>query len=360
MLVSRVERVIWKWEPMSAELIVNWSKGVGPSGAALSGDALSELLAELRPTSWITGPRRFAGPFSIACPGVPAGLFTVSTGRMLVRHPPDATPVEVKIGEVVVVVGGETVVLCDHMQTPVRRLERVLTREQIRSRRPVTIGQGETMVEFIGAAMRFDPGASGVLLASLPSVFVVRDEDDGELTSAVSMLRAYASDASAGSQAFLNCVVNAIFVESIRRHLSTAPPERGVLRASSDEQIGPVVALIHAAPAEPWDIGRLAREAGLARSTFCERFRALVGEPPAGYLRTVRLRRAASLLRTTGLDLSAIASRVGYQSQGALGTAFKNWSGQTPGEYRHATRSSHGLRPGDDPSVYTKAITPSD
>jgi AraC-like DNA-binding protein len=43
---------------------------------------------------------------------------------------------------------------------------------------------------------------------------------------------------------------------------------------------------------------------------------------------------AASLLRSTKLNLAEIADRVGYGSEAALSRAFKRWVGIAPAPYR--------------------------
>ena len=44
------------------------------------------------------------------------------------------------------------------------------------------------------------------------------------------------------------------------------------------------VTLLHSKPAHPWTLEQLAREVGLSRSSFAERFMHFVGQPPMHYL----------------------------------------------------------------------------
>lgn len=334
---------------MAAELVLNWFRAAGPPAAALAGDALSVLLTELRPTSWVSGLCSLSRHCAVAFPAAPASVILVSAGRLLVRRDPDAVPLEARKGDAVVLIGGTTHVICDDVASPVQPVDRFVSREQVRDRRPVVLGRGPACASFLGAAVRFDPVVAPGLLRSLPGqIFVsARADGGGALGVAIQLLEDRASDTTPGSHALLNCLVGAIVVEAIRAHAHDTPPPTGVLRAAADERIGPVVSLMHADLAKPWTLERLSLEAGLSRSSFCERFRDLMGHSPATYLRHVRMRHAARLIRTTELELASIAAQVGYRSEGAFCTAFKNWAGRTPGAYRTARDASLGLRPND-------------
>jgi AraC-like DNA-binding protein len=114
-------------------------------------------------------------------------------------------------------------------------------------------------------------------------------------------------------------------------HASSAPPAAG-----RDPFVGPILAIMHARPGEPWSVATLAREAGLSRSVFAARFAAEVGVPPMHYLLECRMRAASSLLHSGQACLKEIARRAGYSSEPAFSLAFKRWSGRPPGAYRDA------------------------
>ncbi|MEZ6317263.1 MAG: helix-turn-helix transcriptional regulator [Phycisphaerales bacterium] len=116
------------------------------------------------------------------------------------------------------------------------------------------------------------------------------------------------------------------------------PPARRRRRRAHRHVLG----LVHARPGFPWTLPSLAAEAGLSRSSFAERFLSVVGCTPAAYLRTVRVVRAAELLRTTTRPISQVAHAVGYASESAFTGAFRRWSGMTPGEYRGAVEVPGG------------------
>src|SRR3546814_11360945 len=100
---------------------------------------------------------------------------------------------------------------------------------------------------------------------------------------------------------------------------------------------------LHTHPERHWTTASMAESAGMSRSLFCKSFREAVGATPIHYLKTVRLELAASLLRQTGLQLSEVTHRVGYQSDEAFLTAFPPGYGLTPGTVRSATSPLRGL-----------------
>ena len=73
---------------------------------------------------------------------------------------------------------------------------------------------------------------------------------------------------------------------------------------------------------------------GVSRKTLCTRFKNETGETFAAYVRRLRLERARRLLDTTDYDIAQIAYRTGFSSQSHLQTAFKQFTGLTPREWR--------------------------
>lgn len=87
-------------------------------------------------------------------------------------------------------------------------------------------------------------------------------------------------------------------------------------------------------PALPWTIERLAREAGVSRSTLAQKFKSQTGQTPNEFLLNLRMRLAEELMRGRKHHLKEIARRTGYQSVSAFSTAFKRWSGSPPSVHR--------------------------
>jgi transcriptional regulator GlxA family with amidase domain len=108
------------------------------------------------------------------------------------------------------------------------------------------------------------------------------------------------------------------------------------VRPARDARIARALAALTARPAERWTVAKLARVAALSRAAFARRFAKEVGAPPLRHLTTVRMERAAELLRATDASLSEIAATVGYANEFALSRAFRRHTGSPPGVYRRA------------------------
>jgi len=143
------------------------------------------------------------------------------------------------------------------------------------------------------------------------------------------------SDNDVGSQIIVPRLLEVLFVQVLRHWLDTRPVgEHGWLGALRDEPIGNALGLMHASPARAWTVRSLARSVGLSRPVFARRFTERVGDTPMGYLRGVRVERAARLLVETADSLAAIATAVGYTSEYAFNRAFRRARGVPPGRFR--------------------------
>jgi AraC-like DNA-binding protein len=148
---------------------------------------------------------------------------------------------------------------------------------------------------------------------------------------------AASDDRDAGQEAMLAKLSELMFVEALRAHIDGLPPEaRSWVAGLRDPEIGTALRLIHGRFAEPWTLESLAREVGMSRSSFADRFTAYVGLPPMTYLAQWRLQVAARLLQNGTMSVARVAATVGYQSESAFNRAFKRHVGRPPGSWRRA------------------------
>lgn len=141
----------------------------------------------------------------------------------------------------------------------------------------------------------------------------------------------------AGWSAIAELSAKLIVLHALREHLIGSPKPSNSdnwLRAALNPTIGPVLALIHAAPEKPWTVNSLAGACAMAKSAFSDRFRELVGESPLQYVTGYRMQIACRLLSTTDLGIREIAAQVGYESGSTFSNAFKRQQGKSPIDYR--------------------------
>jgi AraC-like DNA-binding protein len=84
-------------------------------------------------------------------------------------------------------------------------------------------------------------------------------------------------------------------------------------------------------------VEELAREAGLSRSVFSERFGKKIGVPPMQYLIEWRMALAKAMLQRESPPLEIVAAAIGYQSASAFSTAFRREVGRPPSHFARVT-----------------------
>jgi AraC-like DNA-binding protein len=173
---------------------------------------------------------------------------------------------------------------------------------------------------------------------TLPDVLVENTNDDSIgalIASTVREIVALVESATPGSQAMLGRLMELLFVEVLRRHVTRLPTNSiGWLAALNDPLVGRALQLVHADPARRWTADDLAREAGASRTVLAERFNGLLGRPPIDYVTSWRIQLAAERLRNSHDPIATIAADVGYESEAAFNRAFKRLTGVTPGKWR--------------------------
>src|SRR5205823_526644 len=86
-------------------------------------------------------------------------------------------------------------------------------------------------------------------------------------------------------------------------------------------------------PGERWTLPALANQAGMSRSRFAARFKAITGASPIDYLICWRMLLACERLSLGIESVAAISASLGYESESAFSTAFKRVIGCAPRTY---------------------------
>ena len=84
---------------------------------------------------------------------------------------------------------------------------------------------------------------------------------------------------------------------------------------------------------ELFSIEELSREASYSNMHFYRKIKALAGQTPSQFLRTIRLKRAAELLSKNSDNVTQIAYSVGFNSLSYFNKCFKEQFGVTPGQF---------------------------
>jgi AraC-like DNA-binding protein len=205
-------------------------------------------------------------------------------------------------------------------------------------------GGGRDRTTVVCGFLGLDAKPFNPLLAALPRVLHVRGAALGVDSWVTTFLRAVVAESNQkrpGGEAVLERMSEMLFVEVLRRHIDSLPPEQtGWLAGMRDAAVGRALSLLHERPAEPWTLEKLSEDAGLSRSSLHERFVHLIGQPPMQYLTRWRMQVASGLLRDTNATVLGVSLDVGYESEAAFSRAFKREVGVSPGAWRRDRREA--------------------
>jgi AraC-like DNA-binding protein len=135
-----------------------------------------------------------------------------------------------------------------------------------------------------------------------------------------------------GRDMILERLVEILLIEALRA-VPSEQAQPGLLRGLADPRIAIALRSMHGQVERAWTIPQLAREAGMSRSAFFDRFVRMVGSRPMEYLLSWRMAVAKSLLQGGGVSLDEVAQRIGYGSASTFSTAFSRHVGVAPGRF---------------------------
>ena len=128
--------------------------------------------------------------------------------------------------------------------------------------------------------------------------------------------------------------VSLIFLQIFRAHLASSKNQNNWFAALQHPGLAKVLEAMHAECGTNWSLDRLAKAAGMSRSTFALKFKKHMGLAPMDYLTKWRMQIASELLKDGQQSTADIARAIGYASESAFNVAFKRVIKATPGVYR--------------------------
>lgn len=313
-------------------------------------DILSEVLRDLRLESAVFCVLELRQPWSLAKDPLEAAPFHIVVEGRCVLECAGAEPIELGTGDLVILPHGDEHVLSSAPgieRTPFKQVLQQNGRSETWTHgtpigRPLEIRFGDAtgvVARLVSGVFAFRDLRRNPILEGLPGVIHLPGEHGrgpAWLESSLRLLLDEAFSEAPGSSAVAQRVADILFVQAVRAFLKTTPTSAGGwLRGLTDPQVAKALARVHSAPEVALTLQGLAKDVGLSRTVFAQRFRMLVGESVMAYVARRRMHVAAGLLGSTDLSLVEIAARVGYDSDVAFSKAFKRWAGEAPGRYRH-------------------------
>jgi AraC-like DNA-binding protein len=196
--------------------------------------------------------------------------------------------------------------------------------------------EGPADVRLLGGYFVFGSPDAALLVSLLPHLIHVRGEE--RLATMMKLVGDESREQRPARDVVMARLLEILLIEALRFSNSTAA-STGLLRGLADPRLAVAIRQMHGAPARPWTVVQLAKEAALSRSAFFERFSQTVGVPPMEYLLQWRMALAKNLLRRGEGKMVEVAERVGYSSASTFSTAFTRQVGQAPRQYALAMRS---------------------
>ena len=292
-------------------------------------DPLSDVFALLRIESLLSARIEVLGPWSLRFSAYRHMKFGgVLEGSFWLWTEDAAAPVKLEAGDFYLLTHGQP--YCTGSDPALAPID---GREVLASHRCpdgiVRYGNAGEKTSAAGGRFTFDDNTSDLLLTLLPPLVHVpaTSESAAPLRAVLELLRLETEAPRPGNSVAAVSLANMVLVQILRVHLASGIHTPGWLGALADPKIGAALGYMHADIARRWKIEELASAVAMSRTTFTERFKALVGMPPLNYLIRWRMAVAGAALRT-GKSLSSIAESVGYGSDTAFNSAFKRLTGQ--------------------------------
>lgn len=266
--------------------------------------------------------------FRTACLAKPA-LHYVAQGACWVTLPGDL-PRQLAAGDTFLLAEAPSYVLASDLQ---RRSEDGLSAFDWEHLDVAHHGEAETVL--VAGAFVFEALHARLLLVSLPSftLIPVQDPTSAILRGLLELLdreiRAEQIGAAMVTKRLAEILLVQVLCGHVARHGGAAT---GWIGAAADPRIGKALNLMHGDIRHDWSVDELARAIGMSRSAFAAEFKARTGSPPLDYFLRWRVQVGRDAHRKGG-TVAAVATKVGYASESAFGTAFKRVYGQAPKRY---------------------------
>lgn len=300
-------------------------------------DGLSSLLRDVNVRGVVYCLSDFAAPWGFSVENSPVAKYHVILNGTAILTVGDAAPMPLTTGDLVLLPHGDGHTISDQPGSPVRQLDAILADHPVDETGWLSYGGDGRRTRLLCGGFELNPALPDQLAEFLPPVMTL-DSSTGMtrwLEPLFALLNEQTHTKAPGAAAIYAKLADVFVTEALRSYLAAAD---GLTRlaqpAMPDPRIARIIKMLRGRPQGPWSVDAMAQSAGMSRTSFNTRFRAVLGEPPMAYLTELRLRRAAGYLATTNKSVREIAHLVGYDNEASFSKAFSRLFGRPPGEYR--------------------------
>lgn len=296
-------------------------------------DVLSDVLEKMKLSSAVYFKSDFSSPWGM---DVTAGSFAqfhiVVEGQCILETANDS--IILFAGDIVVFPFGTSHCLLDAKTS--EKVPGLKVVESILAGNSIFKGESHT-TSLVCGHFEFDKNLDHSFIKSLPDLIHIAasEKDERVWLTAVSDLIIYETGrGGAGSRLIVKKLGEVLFTHTLRAYMQTKAGDSGFMAALQDRRISNALIAIHENPQKYWNLVSLAEKAGMSRTAFSVRFKALLGETPLHYLTQWRIIQAKEWLEVTDKSVGEIAENVGYRSEAAFNRVFKKRVLLTPLKYR--------------------------
>jgi len=265
----------------------------------------------------------------------------------------EVSPLHVKTGDVFVLPTERTFVLAGDLNAPLTDGLKLFTNAPDKIGK---VGDGDDFFA-VGAHLALDAERGRLLSEVLPPLLHV-GSDLPEATAMRWLLEQLVKEVAAdrpGAVLASGHLAQLLCIQLIRSYLEVAEPDTaGWVGALSDKRIAPALRLMHREPERAWQLGELAKEVAMSRTSFALRFKSVVGVAPLTYLLNLRMHFAEQELREGSMSVSELGLSLGYTTESAFSNAFKRTTGMAPRRYRDVFASMDRSTPHLKPAPYRR------
>ncbi len=304
-------------------------------------DILNDILDTLDLNGALYFRTDFSAPWSVTVPilETAARFHLVVQGQCTIALPNEPNIV-LNSGDLILIPRGQTHILSDSPVECAPPLETVLEQAGYDGEGVLIIGEGDksASTQLICGHFTFRENADHPMLRALPDYLLLTASERAQnpwLDDILRLISRQMFSGHVGSDASVKRLSEVMFIEILRMAIEEQKDIKPILKGFQDPHVSKALSLLHNAPSSHWTVKSLAKEVGMSRSSFADKFADLIGQGPMSYLSDWRLQKALFLLDESNISVQQVAEKIGYQSPAAFTRAFAGKFGLSPSQYRH-------------------------
>jgi AraC family transcriptional regulator, alkane utilization regulator len=307
-------------------------------------ESLTTVFQDVQLINWGVKEATLAAPWGIRSVNGPVRFYCLLEGACRLEIGAPETTALLRPGDLALIMQDCDHCLRDAPNSPTIPIEQVGKDNSSHTGLRLFCGAKQTHAKLMLGYFRFEQHGAGAFMRSLPRFIHLRGENGDAapwLGNTLRLLLNESDQTLPGRRAIANRIAQVMFIQAVRSSLAT-PTQNSetTLAGQVDPDILPVLEAIHARLESSWTVASMAEVVCMSRSVFAARFKTLMSQSPIRYLLDCRMRKATALLVQDRCSIKHIAHVVGYRTQASFSSAFKRWSGKSPGRCRKGAKES--------------------